>query len=154
MSSEKRVLTDDQRELLTTVLDRIVPASDGLLGVVELGVGSFVEGDVAASPKKTRLFVGGLTQVQVTSRHDRSAAFQDLDGDAKDAVLRSVESAEPEFFDELVRLTYVGYYSNPKVVARLGLEARPPHPLGYELEQGDLSLLDNVTRRGPIYREA
>ena len=43
MTAAKRVLTDAQRELLTRVLDRIVPAGGGLPGAGELGVGEFVE---------------------------------------------------------------------------------------------------------------
>ena len=69
-------------------------------------------------------------------------------------MLRAVESESPAFFGELVRLTYVGYYSRPRIAAALGLEARPPQPLGFELEQADLSPLDNVRKRGPVYREA
>jgi len=35
----------------------------------------------------------------------------------------------------------------------LGLEARPPFPKGYVLEQGDWSLLDAVRKRAPFWRK-
>ena len=35
----------------------------------------------------------------------------------------------------------------------LGMEARPPFPKGYEVEQGDWSLLDPVRARPKMYRE-
>jgi hypothetical protein len=35
----------------------------------------------------------------------------------------------------------------------LGLEARPPYPKGFELEQGDWSLLDPVRAGPPLFRE-
>ena len=165
MTAAKRVLTDLQRELLTRVLDRIVPSGDGLPGAGELGVAEFVEGAAGSAPRQnrhsresgnlspTRLLVDGLKLIEVTSGRSGSEAYGELDDDARDEVLRDVESTSPEFFDELVRLTYVGYYSQPRVAAALGLEARPPQPLGFDMQQGDLSLVDNVTKRGPIYRD-
>ena len=165
MTAAKTVLTDAQRGLLTQVLDRIVPAGGGLPGAGELGVAEFVEsasGSVSGqdrrpreggNPSATRLLVDGLNQIEVTAVRRASRDFADLDGDAQDEVLREVESDSSEFFAELVRLTYVGYYSQPRIVAALGLEARPPQPLGFDLEQADLSPLDNVRKRGPVYRE-
>lgn len=46
-----------------------------------------------------------------------------------------------------------GYYQHARVVEALGLEARAPHPKGYEMEPNDLSLLDAVRRRPKLYRE-
>jgi len=33
------------------------------------------------------------------------------------------------------------------------MEARPPYPKGYQVEPGDLSLLNPVIARGKIYRD-
>ena len=38
------------------------------------------------------------------------------------------------------------------MIEALGLEARAPHPVGYEMDADDFSLLDVVRRRGPIHR--
>ena len=35
----------------------------------------------------------------------------------------------------------------------LGLEPRPPHPAGYEVEPGDWSLLDPVRAGAMVYRK-
>ena len=153
MTDAKRVLTDAQRDLLTQVLDRVVPAGGGLPAAGELGVGEFVESVAGSSAVQTRLLVDGLTRIGIAVESHGSGALGELDDDARDGALRAVESDAPEFFDELVRLTYVGYYSKPRIAAALGLEARPPQPLGFELEQADLSPLDNVRKRGPVYRE-
>ena len=166
MTPAKRVLTAAQRELLSRVLDRIVPAGDGMPGAGELGVGEFVESAAGSkqghdrhsrgggNPSATRLLVDGLKHIEVAAGQRGSGVFAQLDGDARDEVLRAVESDSPEFFDELVRLTYVGYYSQPRIAAGLGLEARPPQPLGFDMQQADLSLVENVRKRGPVYREA
>ena len=44
------------------------------------------------------------------------------------------------------------YYRDPRVLESLGTPPRPPFPEGYEIQQGDWSLLDPVRARGPIYR--
>ena len=36
----------------------------------------------------------------------------------------------------------------------LGIEERPPFPQGYDVPQGDWSLLDPVKRRPKFFREA
>ncbi len=47
-----------------------------------------------------------------------------------------------------------GYYQDARVLGALGLEARPPFPLGHEVEPGDWSLLAPVKERGALYRPA
>ena len=64
-----------------------------------------------------------------------------------------LSAAEPAFFPTLTFVAYVGYYQQTRIVESLGLEHRPPHPKGYEMEPSDLSLLDPVRRRGKLYRE-
>lgn len=46
------------------------------------------------------------------------------------------------------------YYRDPRVLASLGLEPRPPFPKGFDVEHVDLALLDPVRRRGSICRKA
>ena len=46
------------------------------------------------------------------------------------------------------------YYRDDRVMRSLGLETRPPFPLGRTLPQGDWSLLDPVRVRPKFYREA
>ncbi len=44
------------------------------------------------------------------------------------------------------------YYQDPRVLSAHGQSARPPFPLGHQVEQGDWSLLDQVKQRTPFYR--
>jgi len=46
------------------------------------------------------------------------------------------------------------YYRDKRVLESIGMEPRPPFPDGYDVEQGDWSLLDPVRARGRIYRDA
>ena len=47
-------------------------------------------------------------------------------------------------------LIYNGYYTNPRIIELLGLEVRPPQ--GHQVEQGDITLIENVKSRGITYR--
>ena len=53
----------------------------------------------------------------------------------------------------LGRVILAAYYRDDRVLLALKLEARPPFPKGYTLEQGDWSLLDAVRRRAPFWRD-
>ena len=52
----------------------------------------------------------------------------------------------------LTRIVLLCYYRDDRVMASLGLEARPPFPKGYVVEQGDWALLDPVRARKPFWR--
>ena len=53
----------------------------------------------------------------------------------------------------LERIILQCYYRDDRVMRSLGLEVRPPYPKGFEVEQGDWSLLDPVRARPKLYRE-
>ena len=143
-----------QQTLLSHVLNRLIPATDDFPGAGDLGVASYVDTVVGRSAELKRLFAEGLTHIALASQALQGQEFIDLADDQKDAVLRQVETLHPAFFEALVQHTYSGYYSHPTVIRLLGLEARPPQPRGYHLEPLDLTLLDRVKQRGPLYRQA
>jgi hypothetical protein len=52
----------------------------------------------------------------------------------------------------LARVVLQCYYRDDRVVRSLGLEPRAPYPKGYELEDGDWSLLNPVRARPTMWR--
>ena len=148
-----RFLSQSQRSLVTAVLDRLIPQQGDMLGAGEAGTADHLDVIAADSAQLARLFSGGLQDIEIAAARFGSS-FEDLSGDQQDEVLRGVASASPEFFDALVRHTYNGYYSNPKVVETLGLDPKPPQPRGNRVERGDLSSLQVVVERGQAYRDA
>jgi len=142
-----------QRELLVSVLNRIVPAAGAFPGAGDLGVASYLDRVVGQSTALRRLFAQGLVQITLMSQAQYAQPFTMLSEGQRDAVLRQVETMAPEFFEVLVTHTYSGYYSHPTIVRLLGMEGRPPQPHGHHLEPLDLSLLDNIKQRQPIYRQ-
>jgi hypothetical protein len=142
-----------RRDLLALVLDTLVPAGEGFPGAGAVAV-DHVLAMTSASPDLDRLLAHGLRGVDEASRAYDAAGLASLSVDDREAVLRRVEQSRPVFFEALVRHTYDGYYSHPTVIARLGLDASPPHPRGHRVETVDPPDLARVSARGPIYRPA
>ena len=153
MSDSKQVFSPAQRSLLTGVIDRIIPPKDNMPGAGNLGIAAFIEGAAAATTDLTRLFNDGLAQIAVASGQDSSQGFESLSDTAKDDLLRDIEAANPVFFEQLVRQTYNGYYTNPEVFELIGYEIPKPAQPGAHPELLDVSLLDQQRNREPFWRK-
>jgi hypothetical protein len=142
-------------QLLSLVLDELIPPRpDGRLpGAGTIGVGVVVEHAAAGTPELEQVLTHGLAALDDVARRSGAEGFAALSPTARIVALRDIEQAEPMFLSTLLTLACVGYYSAEPVVAALKGSARPPHPLGYELESDDLSLLDPVRARAKLYRE-
>lgn len=146
------VLSEEQRQLLAAVLDRIVPPREGLAGAGGLGVDAAIERTLALTPALRRLFLDGLTEIVLASARQTGRDFLALDAATQEAVLRSVEEAQPAFFAALVEHAYRGYYVLPAVHAAIGYESGPLQPLGYELPPFREELLTLQRERAPFWR--
>jgi hypothetical protein len=94
--------------------------------------------------------------IAVLQRLDAMAGgrFADLDQARRDAVLARLRAEGGEALTDLGRVILQCYYRDDRVMRSLGMEPRPPYPKGFELEQGDWSLLDPVRARPKLYRDA
>ena len=127
-------------ELLATVLDRLLPPEGELPGAGGLGLAAGIPGE-ASAPVLDAL----------------SPGFAALSGEGQVAALRAIEAAAPAAFAALVKAAYTVYYADRRVLgaieAATGYAARPPQPLGYDMEPFDPELLEVVRNRPPHYRE-
>ena len=138
---------------MTAVINRIIPAKDDLPGAGNLGIAAYVEDAAAGTPGLTRLFNDGLAQIIVAAGREAGGEFGDLSDTAKDDLLRSIETANSTFFDQLVLQTYNGYYSNPEVFALIGYSIPELAPPGSQPELLDVSLLDQQRKREPFWKK-
>ena len=138
------MLSKEQTRTLVNVLDTIIPANTqrGMPAAGQLGVADYV---VRAADLES-IVAAGLSALI-------DAGFDDLDSSRRVDALNEVASSQPGFLPVLLFQTYQGYYQNTATLAALGLPPRPPHPLGYEIEENDLSLLEPVRAREKLYRE-
>ena len=146
-------LTAVQRATLDAVLNLIVPPSADarMPGAAEVGVPAYLCAEAADALPRLR---GELDELERRARAHFAREFAALKQDERQSLLGELRAQTPAFMDRLAMETLACYYQHERVLGGLGLEARPPYPKGYEVVQGDLSLLDPVRARGKIYRDA
>jgi len=147
-------LNDDQRRALAPVLDGFVPPSaDGRLpGAGELGIAADLDQALQRVPAMHAMVVESLAALDRLAERRGAARFTALSAAEQSHVLGELSCTEHAFPPMLMLYTFGCYYKHPRVLAHYGLEARAPHPKGYEVAPTDWSLLDPVRRRGAIYR--
>ena len=116
-------------------------------------VDTLLDGIGQHAPDMQPVIAQGLSALDELAAGRGARCFAELSGQEKRDVLNELATTQPAFLPGLIFQTYVGYYQNARVVEALGLEARPPYPKGYDLELGDLTLLDAVRQRTKLYRE-
>ena len=154
MTGGSRIFDEGQRALVKEVLARIIPAQERLPDAGELGLVDFIEEAISRHPHHRRMFVDGLTDIEITASRQGSQVFAELPGPAKDATLRAVEASNAGFFEELVRQTYNGYYTHPRILGLIGYSPTPPRPLGEPLDLLNETLLAKQSHRAPFWRKA
>jgi len=147
-------LNDDQRRALAPALDGFIPRSaDGALpGAGELGLAVDVDEALQRVPAMHAAVVASLAALDRLAERRGAARFTALAAADQAEVLGELSCSEHAFPPMLMLYTFGCYYKHPRVLAHYGLEARPPHPKGYEVPPTDWSLLDPVRKRGPIHR--
>jgi hypothetical protein len=147
-------MTDEQKRTLACVLDEIIPPSaDGRMpGAGEAGVAEHVAAALRSSPELEAMVEQSLAALDAAARARGGCALAELPKPDQRAVIDQIAASEHALPPVVMLHAYAGYYHNPRVLAALGLEARPPHPRGYEMARDDLSLLEQVRARPPLFR--
>ena len=147
-----KFFSSQQKDFIISILNIIIPKSDGFPSAGEIEVYNHIDNILSDSPYLKRIFIEGLTSIQYESNILFKNDFITLNDSEKNIVLKNIEQIKTDFFNALILHTYNGYYTNNIVLNLLGPHARPPQPLGYDIEEGDLSSLEVVKSRGIIYR--
>ena len=140
-------LTAAQRDDLRVIAAMIIPASDEYN----------VPGADDAAIQADMLATLGRDAPAVSAALDHLARLagmplSKLDPARRDAVAQQFRASGGTAAATLVRVVLQCYYRDDRVLRSLGLELRPPFPKGYELAQGDWSLLDPVKARPSTWR--
>lgn len=140
-------LTADETRSLRCLAGMMIPSSTshGVPGADDGTIFNDIVGSIGrdlaqvrqALRQLDRLAEGVFADRDLATRHSAAAAFQQSGG-AELAVLN--------------RVVAQCYYRDDRVMASLGMEPRPPFPKGFEVEQGDWSLLNPVRSRPAFYR--
>jgi hypothetical protein len=147
-TTEEQTLSADQQRSLRCLAEQMIPASS------EFGVPSAADdtifADILHSFGRDAHHVRTVMQ---TLDKLSGGVFADLDAARRVAVAAQVREAGGLALTMLSRIILQCYYRDDRVMRSLDMEVRPPFPKGFEVEQGDWSLLDPVRKRAPIYRK-
>ena len=143
------MLSADQCRSLRRLAEMMIPAS-AEYGVPSAGDDA-IFGDILHSVGRD---AGHVIAVLQTLDAMSGGPFADLDPQRQDAVAAQLRETGGEALAHLTRIILQCYYRDDRVMRSLGMEPRPPFPKGFEVEQGDWSLLDPVRARPKLYREA
>lgn len=145
-------MTPEQKRTLEAVLDEVIPPSsdEKFPGAGSLGLTEEVETKVGA---RWTAIAQGLAKLDELSRSHGGESFAALANEERQPVLKELAMIQPTLLPSLIAPTYSAYYRAAPVIEALGRDPRPPYPEGYELDAGDLSLLDPVRARSKLYRK-
>jgi hypothetical protein len=143
------MLSADQRRSLRRLAEMMIPAS------AEYGIPSAADdaifSDILRSlGRDTEHVIALMGMLDAQS----GGPFADLDPQRQDALAAQLRATAGEALTYLTRIILQCYYRDDRVMRSLGMEPRPPFPKGFEVEQGDWSLLDPVRARPKLYRDA
>jgi hypothetical protein len=148
-SLNKDNLSEDEKSVLDQLLDVTIPASaDGKMpSAAEIGFDKYL---------CAHNMIPGLREIlkllQYQAQQSKGAEFLLLTADDKIEVVAAARRENLRIFATFTEMVTQCYYLNAWVIKAIGQDVRPPFPKGYQLEEGDLCLLEPVYERGSIYR--
>ena len=139
--------TDVNENVLSALLDRLVPAVGGLPAAGKMGLAPDVIRLAGRQDRFWGLFCGAME-----SFISQNPSFAELDGDEQDRAIVFFETDSPAHFGVLRDISYIVYYKDPAVHERIGWESRPPQPDGNVMVPWNESVLENIRKREPFWR--
>lgn len=144
-------LTEAEMQTLAALADAIIPPSDAY-GVPGAGDPAIVTEIMSDAGRRTAELQTILAAVETLATEQAGQPFPELDATARTGVAEAFRAAYPTEALYVGNLTAQCYYRDDRVVLSLGMELQPPHPTGYEVADGDWSLLEPVQKRSPFFR--
>lgn len=139
--------------MLARLAGLMIPASEkyGAPGADD----EIILADIMATARaQAVLLKEGLQALDAYALEQHDVPFLALDQAGCLRVVERFQQQSKRFIRAVIIVTAQCYYRDARVMESLGMEARAPFPAGFELEEGDWSLLDPVRARGRIWRDA
>jgi hypothetical protein len=149
-----QVLAQNARGTLQTVMDLIIPASDGMPSATEAGGHAYLERLMQRDKDAADDITKALSVADAFSERAFQKSFGDLQKSDQIAVLREMENSALGVFDSLRAYVYESYYEQPAIWKLIGYELYPTDHPGPHLAPFDDSLVANVRKMPKLYRDA
>ena len=143
---------DDEQHTLLAIVGAVIPASraHGVPGADD----PHIAADILATARPYYATVAqALKQIESIAARHHDAAYPDLDVATRAKLASDLSRSRFAGLGTLVTITTQCYYRDNRVMRSLGMEPRSPYPDGFDIPQGDWSLLEPVKRRGKIYKD-
>jgi hypothetical protein len=143
-------LSPAEQETLHCVVSHMVPPSEelGLPGATDPAIFADILRSIGRDLPALREALHAIAEMAA------GGSLAALPSIEQSALLSRFRSARPDLAGVVEAVTVRCYYRDDRVMASIGMETRPPFPLGFAVPQGDWSLLEPVRLRGKIYRDA
>ena len=145
-------LSAEERRALRCLAALMIPASDeyGVPGADDEAIFADIVRSLGRDADAVRRALRRLDELSLGA--SGGLPFADLPTEERGALAQRLRDEQPALAAVLVAAVVRCYYRDDRVMRSLGMEPRPPFPRGFEVEQGDWSLLEPVRARGPIWR--
>ena len=148
MTASGQLFTPGQRDLMTAILNCIIPAAGDHPSAGDLEIADFVERAISPNPGLRNIFIAGLAQTEIAAAKQTNAKFTQIDHTKQETVLKEIQADNPTFFDLVLRQCYNGYYTNPEIQDLVGHQTMTPG--SYQYQSLDESLLEPQKQRAPF----
>ena len=105
-----------------------------------------------AARRQADVLKNGLDGVESLAQDEMGQPFIELEAEKAVTLVERVRETDPAFVGAFVTATLEVYYRQPEVMQSLKMDVRPPFPSGYDVPDGDWSILEPVRARGEIWR--
>ena len=147
MADVSRGATVDE-SVLSALLDRLIPTVDDLPAAGQMGMATEV---IRLAGQQKRFW--GLFSEALESFDSKNPSFIALGDEEQDLAIGAFEADSPVQFGVLLDISYIVYYKNADVHARIGWDSRPPQPEGNVMTPWDESVLETTRQRAPFWRK-
>jgi hypothetical protein len=139
-----------QQEMIAVIVEMMIPAEGEMPGAADANILPVIISRLEENTEAVKMALGVINELSEGQAKD---SFLALDPKNRQAVIEAFRAEQVELSQLIQLYTVAGYYQDDRVMSALGLEARPPHPGGYEVEATDWSILDPVRSKEKIYRQ-
>ena len=151
MSVSERGLIAEEINILLILVDMIIPASEDF--ALPSASDPQIFADLVNTAQRHGDKVGdALSALDAVAYEELGCEFCDSDFKKRVVILESFRRTHVKAADLLATLTVQCYYRDSRVMRSLNMESRAPHPIGFEVNRGNWSLLDPVRNRTPSFR--
>jgi hypothetical protein len=144
----------NKRNLLTAVMDEIIPAADGMPAASEVGGLNYIEKLVVRDAKNGDEIRKSLNAIEIISQKRFQVDFVSLTSEKRKAVLTALETQDAANFAGLRDAVYEAYYEQPQVWKLIDYTCYETNGGGPAMEPFHEEILSEVRKKPKGYREA